>query len=117
MDYVHTLLNTYIRYYVSDMILHIDSDAAYLVAPKTRSRVARYLHLSDHMNITEHPKLNGAIFVECKTLQHELSSASKTKVAGISHNSQLGIPIINLLHKLNHMKPPIPPNLKFELYC
>ena len=32
MDYAATFPNTYVRYYASDMILNIDSDAAYLVA-------------------------------------------------------------------------------------
>ena len=40
MDYVHTYPNAYIRFYTSDIILHVDSDAAYLVAPKARSRIA-----------------------------------------------------------------------------
>ena len=42
MEYVHTYLNNYIRYYASDMVLHIDSDAACLVDHKARSRVAGY---------------------------------------------------------------------------
>ena len=45
MDYLHTYPNDYIRFYARDMILHIDSDAAYLVAPKSRSRIAGYFHL------------------------------------------------------------------------
>ena len=68
MDYVDTLPNLYIRYYASDKILHIDSDATYLVTPKARIRVAGYFCLSDHPTITKYPKLNSAIFVECKTL-------------------------------------------------
>ena len=31
MDYAATFPNTYVRYYASDMILQVDSDAAYLV--------------------------------------------------------------------------------------
>ena len=46
MDYVHTYPDTYVRFHASDMILNIDSDAAYLVAPKSRSRVACYFYLS-----------------------------------------------------------------------
>ena len=45
MDYVTTFPTAYIRYYTSDMVLYIDSNAAYLVAPKSRSRVAGYYHL------------------------------------------------------------------------
>ena len=75
MDYVHTYPNAYIRFYASDMILHVDSDADYLVAPKARIRIAGYFQLSDHPNITKHPKLNGTIFIECKT--HALLLNSK----------------------------------------
>ena len=46
IDYGHTYPNAYIRFYASVMILNIDSDAAYLVASKTRSRVAGYYYLS-----------------------------------------------------------------------
>ena len=42
MDYLHTHPNVRLRYHKSDMQLHIDSDAAYLVAPKAKSRVAGY---------------------------------------------------------------------------
>ena len=55
MDYVHTYPNAYIRFYSSDMILHVDIDAAYLVAPKASNRIAVYFHLLDHPNITKHP--------------------------------------------------------------
>ena len=50
MDYVATYPNTYVRYRASDMILTIDSDAAYLVAPKARSRIAGYFQTILHLN-------------------------------------------------------------------
>ena len=77
MDYVNTYQHAFIRYKASDMILHIDSNAAYLVAPKARSRVAGYFHLSDHPS-KQHANLNGVIHVECKTLRHVVSSAATT---------------------------------------
>ena len=48
------------------MILSIDSDAAYLVAKKSRSRVAGYYHLSSDPKIKKDITLNGAIHTECK---------------------------------------------------
>ena len=42
LDYLSTHPNAKIRYTKLDMILHLDSDAAYLVAPKLRSRVADF---------------------------------------------------------------------------
>jgi hypothetical protein len=50
LDYAATHPNATIRYYASDMILKADTDAAYLVLPKARSRVAGhyYLYQSDY---------------------------------------------------------------------
>ena len=40
MDYAHSYPNTVIGYHASDMRLHIDSDAAYLVMTNAKSRGA-----------------------------------------------------------------------------
>ena len=108
MDYVATYPNAFIRYYASDMVLHIDSDAAYLVAPKARSRVAGYFYLSNHSANKDKPKLNGAIHVECKTLRHVVSSAAEAETAGVFHNAQMALPIRIALQALNHPQPPTP---------
>ena len=108
MNYVNTYPNAYIRFYVSDNILHVDRDATYLVAPKARSRIAGYFHLLDHPNITKHPRLNGAILVECKTLRQVVSSFAESEVAGIYHNARITIPIRQTLQSLNHPQPPTP---------
>ena len=91
------------------MILHIDSDAAYLVKPKACSRVAVYSYL-DHTTPRRLPNLNGAILIECKTLRHVVASAAETETGGIFHNSQMGIPIRYILTALRHPQPPTPLN-------
>ena len=108
MDYLHTYPDVCIRYYASDMVLHVDSDAAYLVAPKARSRIAGYFYLAEHPNVSKRPKLNGAILVECKTLRHVVSSSAEAKVAGIFHNASTAIPIRHILTVLGHPQPPTP---------
>ena len=108
VDYINTYPNIYIRFYASDIILQVDRDAAYLVTPKARSRITGYFYLSDHSNITKHPKLNGAILVECKTLRHVVSYFAESKVAGIYHNTRITIPIRKTLQSLNHPQPPTP---------
>ena len=90
------------------MILHIDSNATYLVAPKARSRVAGYFHMPDHPNTTKRPKLNGAVLVECKTLRHVVSSSAEAEVAGIFHNATTAIPIRRILTEIGHPQPPTP---------
>ena len=45
LDYVATYPDVILRFYASDMILKVDSDAAYLVLPKARSRIVGYSRL------------------------------------------------------------------------
>ena len=47
LDYVATYPSVGIRFKASNMILNIDSDAAYLVSPKARSRIAGFYQLND----------------------------------------------------------------------
>lgn len=47
LDYLCTYPNAKIRYTMSDMMLHIDSDAVFLVAPKALSRVAGFYYCGD----------------------------------------------------------------------
>ena len=108
MDYVNTYPDAFLRFRASDMILHIDSDAAYLVAPRARSRVAGYFHLAEHPFKTKHPTLNAAIHVECKTLRHVVSSAAEAEIGGVYHNAQTAIPIRTILQALGHIQPPTP---------
>ena len=50
MDYIATYPDVSIRYYASDMQLHVDSDAAYLVLPKACSRFDGYFQLTNKFN-------------------------------------------------------------------
>ena len=106
MDYLYTYLEAYICYHASNMVLYVDSDAAYLVVLKARSQVAGFFHLSDHPNITKHPKMNSAILVECKTLRHVVSLSAEAEVAGIFHNAGVALPIWHILEELNHPQRP-----------
>ena len=108
MDYASTYPDVFLRYHARDMILHVDSDAAYLVAPKARSRIAGFFYLSNHPAKTPHPSLNGAILVKCKTLRHVVASAAEAELSGVFHNSQVSIPIQRILTILNHPQPPTP---------
>ena len=47
MDYAATYPNVNLRLYASDVILIIDSDSAYLILPRARSRIAGYFRLED----------------------------------------------------------------------
>ena len=85
------------------MNLHIDSDAAYLVAPKAKSRIAGYYyfkHDQQHKPIPNHP-----VLVECRCLRHVVSSAAEAETAAIFYNSQIAISIRRVLTALGHPQP------------
>ena len=109
LDYVNTYKKVRVRYYASDMILNVETDAAYLVLPKARSRLAGYFHMGYHRNHPKYSKsLNGAVLVECKTIAHVVSSAAEAETAGLFHNAQMSIPIRHILIALGHPQPPTP---------
>ena len=45
MDYLHTYPNAKLRFYAGDMKLQVETDAAYLVLPNAKSRVAVHFYL------------------------------------------------------------------------
>ena len=47
LNYAHSNPSAEIIYRASDMVLRVDSDAAYLVAPEAKSRAGGYHYLSD----------------------------------------------------------------------
>ena len=80
--------------------LYMKTDAAYLVLPQARSRVAIIFYLSN--TAAGRPPLNGAIQVICRTLHNVVSSTAKTETGGIFIGGQQAVPIITSLSELNH---------------
>ena len=96
MDYVHTYPNATIRYHASDICLHIDYDAEYLVQPQAQSRVAGHFCLSEKIidrTPTPNPKSNGPILIECRTVRNLISLSAEAEKIGIFHNSKVSVPI------------------------
>ena len=106
MDYLHTYSNAVIRYRKSDMILYVDSDAAYLVLPNARSRVAGHFYLGNKPPSlpTKPPGIstNGPIITVCKSLRHVVLSAAEAETGAAFHNSKQAIPIRRTLEILGH---------------
>ena len=89
MDYLATYLDAYIRYHASDMQLHIDTEAAYPVLPKSWSRITGFYHLTNTPYTSDIFFSNGVIFVEWKKLRHVLSSAVEAEVCVVFRNSRM----------------------------
>ena len=73
-----------IIYRRSDMILTMDSDAAYLVAAKARSRAAGYFYLGNEDN----QLFNGRIYILTKLILAVMSSAAEAKCGGLYLNAK-----------------------------
>jgi hypothetical protein len=116
LDYCASHPNAVVRFNASDMILHVDSDASYLSAPKARSRAAGYHYLSSHPKDPSKapdptdpaPPNNGAIHVMCNIMREVLASAAEAELAALFHNGREACPLRITLEELGHKQPPTP---------
>jgi hypothetical protein len=111
LDYAATYPLAILRYHASDMILHADTDAAYLVLPNARSRYAGHYFLSNTPSAppsTPSPSPNGAILTICKTIRNVMTSAAEAETAGVFGNGQEIIACRISLHALGHPQPATP---------
>ena len=106
MDYANTYRKASIRYYNSDMVLEVDSDASYLVLPKARSRYAGYYRFLKHNDTPQREVHNGAVLIECKTIRHVVTSAAEAETKGVFQNAKTVIALRNLLKQIGHSQPP-----------
>jgi hypothetical protein len=80
LNYCNTHPETKIRYHVSDMILHINSDASYLSENEAKSRAGGLFYISSDTK-TDKKLTNGAILIISKVLRHVMSSAAEAEIA------------------------------------
>ena len=86
------------------MILSIDSDAAYLVAPQARSR-AGGLHYLGNKNGN---LMNGSVAVIAKIIKNVAASAAEAEVGALLMSAQLAAPARAALEELGWPQPPAP---------
>jgi hypothetical protein len=113
LDHAATCPNAMIRCHACGMVLHVNTDAACLVLPQARSRIAGHCFLSDMpppppTKPNPNPRPNGPIHTECPTLRHVVSSAAKAECGGLFHNSQAAVPVRETLIAMGHPQPPTP---------
>ena len=109
MDFVATYPNEKIRDCKKDIILFVESDAAYLVLPNAKSRFAGHFYRSNKaIPKLPSPQRIGPVHTECKTIRNVVASAAEAETAAIISNSQIAIPIRRALEALGHPQPPTP---------
>ena len=90
------------------MILHVDSDAAYLTMLEAQSCYAGHFYLSGWplpSPIKQNPEINGPIHTECKTIRNVVSSADEVQTYGTFNNSKTDIDMRPALIALHHKQP------------
>jgi hypothetical protein len=86
------------------MILSVDSDAAYQVASKSRSRASGYHYLGN----LDGKLFNGAIFILAKIIKSVMQSAAEAECGGLYMNAKEAVPMRITLEELNHPQPATP---------
>ena len=83
------------------MILHIDSDAAYLVESGARSRAGGFFYLGNK----DGKLINGSILVLAKIIKFVMSSAAEAEIAALFMNAKLAVPLRQALIEMGHPQP------------
>ena len=104
LDYIATNPEAKIIYRASDMQLQVDSDAAYLVEPKARSRAGGYHFLGN----LDGKLFNGPIFILAKVIKAVMSSAAESECGSLYMNARETIPFIITLEELGHKQLAVP---------
>jgi hypothetical protein len=106
LDYLATYPDSKIRFHVSDMILHIHSDASYLSVSKARSRVGGLFYLG--YNPPDENKLNGSILNVDSVIKNIVASAAESEVGACFQNAQTAAPLRVTLLELGHEQTATP---------
>ena len=111
LDYTSTNPDTVVQFWASDMVLHIDSYAAYLSEPHVRKHTrGHYYLILQPVYPTKYPNLvppsNGPIHTELIIMRDSVAYTAKAEVCGLFH---YGKTAITLHINLNELGFPLPP--------
>jgi hypothetical protein len=108
LDYLATHPNATVRFYASDMLLQVHSDASYLNEPDGRSTAGGHYFLGKPPIDNQPIFLNGPIYSLCTTLKHVAASAAEAELGALFLNTQ-EVKILRLiLQEMGHPQPPTP---------
>ena len=108
LNYMATHPDAKVRFYKSDMILHIHSDGSYLSALRSLSRVGGYFYLSSATPNPASCAHNGAIYVLSRILKRVLASAAEVEIGSTFTNTHEALPIRQMLRDMGQPKPAMP---------
>ena len=83
LDYLATNLNAQVRFYPSNMMLNVHSDASYLSEKDAKSRAAGHFFLDWEPGDDRPIRLNGLILTLCTILKFFAASAAKAELGAM----------------------------------
>ena len=108
LDYLATNVEAKIRFYASDMVMNVHSDASYLSESKARSRTCGHFFMG-WKPVDDAPiQLNGAFFVNTTIMRFVVASAAEAELGALFRNCQDGIIFRMTLADLGHPQPKTP---------
>eukprot|EP00957_Ditylum_brightwellii_P028790 2175125-Ditylum_brightwellii.AAC.1 len=108
LDYCTTHPDAKIRYYTSEMVLNIHSDASYLSKSHAQSTAGSHFFLGSVPQTNQPIVINGAIHTLCKIIKHVAASTAEAELGGVFLNAQQGVDIQRTLNNIGHPQPPTP---------
>ena len=90
-----------LQFRASNMILHVESDAAYVVCPKARSRAGGFHYLSN----LDGTLMNSPIWVLAKVIKNVMASATEAEVGSLYMNAQEAVSTRTCLIEMGHPQP------------
>ena len=108
LDYLVTHADAKIRFYTSDMIMNIHSDASYLSESKARSRACSHFFMGWKPVDGKPIKLNGTFYTNSVILKFVVASAAEAELGALFHNCQDGIVFCQTLADMGHPQPKTP---------
>ncbi len=100
-----------VRFYASEMVLNIYSDALYFSEDKAQRHTCGHLFMGWIPKEGKPIEVNGAFHVNLLILCFVVASAAEAKLGALFHNCQTGIIFQSILEHLGHPQPKAP------VYC
>ncbi len=108
LDYLARNSEAKVRYYASNMIMNIHSDASYLLETRARSRACGHFFMGWMPKNRKPIKINGPFNVNATILKFVVASAPEAKLGALFHNCQDGRIFLQMLADIGHPQPKTP---------
>jgi hypothetical protein len=106
LNYCATHPDAKLRYYASDMVLKLHSDASYLSESKARSRAAGHFYMGNKDN--DDDTHNGSILATTQIMKSVLSSAAEAEIGALFENTKRATILQITIEEMGYPQPPTP---------